>query len=148
LDAAVSRDGKRIAYASVKTNGDIWELEVASGHVRQVTSEASLEEYPAPAPDGRTLLVGSDRTGKMAVWTLDLEGHFLRQLTPGQSGDPHPRVAPDGRHVAYFVDGVLKVQTLGELAAVDLGVRGGPCTFSPDGAQLACAAPDARSLLR
>jgi Tol biopolymer transport system component/predicted Ser/Thr protein kinase len=140
VDAAVSRDGKSIAFATTRTNGDIWELSLPSGALRQVTSETTLEQYPELSPDGKTLLAESDRTGQLAIWTLDLSGRFREQISTIGSTGVH--WSPDGRQVSYLLGGTIHIHTLGNVSGVDTGVpTSAPASFSPDGSMLAFAAP-------
>jgi eukaryotic-like serine/threonine-protein kinase len=140
VDAAVSRDGKSIALATTRTNGDVWELSLASGALRQVTSETTLEQYPQLSPDGKALLVESDRTGQLAIWTLDLSGKFLEKISTIEPTGAH--WSPDGRQVSYILGGTIRVHTLGNVSGVDTGVRtSSPVPFSSDGTTLAFVAP-------
>jgi Tol biopolymer transport system component len=141
VDAAVSRDGKSIAFATTRTNGDIWELSLPSGVLRQVTSETSLEQYPVLSPDGKVLLAESDRTGQLALWTLDLSGRFLERIsTIEPTGGSW---SPDGRQVSYTLGGTIRVHALGNVSSIDTGIRAAsPAPFSPDGTMLAFSASD------
>ncbi|MBK9062956.1 MAG: serine/threonine-protein kinase [Acidobacteria bacterium] len=140
VDATVSRDGKSIAFATTRTNGDIWELSLPSGALRQVTSETTLEQYPALSPDGKTLLAESDRTGRIALWTLDPSGRFREQVSAiDQNGG---QWSADGRQVAYVLRGTIHLHTLGNVGGTDTGIRSsGAGEFSPDGTTLAFAVP-------
>ena len=145
VDAAVSRDGKYIAFATTRTNGDIWELSLPSGALRQVSSATTLEQYPELSPDGKTLLAQSDPTGQLAIWTLDLSGRFLEQVSPGGAGDSH--WSPDGRQVSYVHGRTIRIHALGSVSGVDTGVRtNGGASFSPDGSTLAFSPSDSPGL--
>ncbi len=141
VDAAASRDGKHIAFATTRTNGDIWEMSLPSGALRQVTSETTVEQYPELSPDGKTLLAWSDRKGQPAVWTLDLSGRFREQVSPlDSSGGAY--WSPDGRQVSYKLGGTIRIHQLGNVSGVDTGLRTTSQTpFSPDGTRLAFVAP-------
>ena len=73
-----------------------------SKSIRQVTHETSAEDYPHLSPDGKTLLVQSDRGGTLAVWLMDSNGVALSQLTAGQSMYPMARWSPDGNRFVYL----------------------------------------------
>jgi Tol biopolymer transport system component/predicted Ser/Thr protein kinase len=103
----------RLAFATVKHRSDIWELDVASGALRQVTSETVAEDYPDLSPDGKTLALVSGRGGAAAIWTASLDGKLLSRVGPGQ----FPRWSPDGKQLVYTHEGHVIVQRLGELAA-------------------------------
>ena len=144
VDAAVSQDGKFVAFATTRTNGDIWELSLPTGALRQVTAETTLEQYPQLSPDGKTLLVESDRKGPAAIWTLDLSGRFLEQVSPDGARTAH--WSPDGRQVSYVLGGTIRIHPLGSVSGVDTGLRtANPVSsFSPDGTMLAFSPPGTR----
>ena len=141
VDAVVSHDGKSIAFATTRTNGDIWEMSLPSGALRQVTAETTLEQYPVLSPDGKTLLVESDRKGQIAIWALDLSGRFREQVSPDGGRTAH--WSPDGRQFSYVLGGTIRIHPLGSVSGVDTGVRSGNpvSSFSPDGTMLAFSAP-------
>jgi Tol biopolymer transport system component len=146
VDAAVSRDGKLVAFATTRTNGDIWELSIPTGMLRQVTAETTLEQYPQLSPDGKTLLVESDRKGPSAIWTLDLSGRFLEQVSPDGARTAH--WSPDGRQVSYVLGGTIRIHPLGSVSGVDTGLHtANPASsFSPDGTMLAFSPPGDQTL--
>ena len=60
-----------------------------------------IDAYPAPSPDGRTLLFQSNRNGRGALYLADIDGKDVRLLL--DSGDD-PSVAawsPDGKHIVF-----------------------------------------------
>ncbi len=76
INISVTSIGNRIAFATVKSSPDIWELTVSSRKLRQVSSETGIEDLPYVSPDGKTILVDSDRRGSAQIWTMDLEWEF------------------------------------------------------------------------
>ncbi len=137
---SASRDGKKLAFAAVRNEFNIWELTVEAGLLRPITSGAGNPDYPQPSPDGKTLLVQSNRSGENAVWTVDLHGRFLSQLTPGQGAQPVSHWSPDGRQIAYLHgDRKLWIQAVGSMSARDTGLRATYLDWSPDGKEIALA---------
>lgn len=60
-----------------------------------------VDSYPAPSPDGKTLLFQSNRNGRTALYTSAIDGSGVKLLL--DSGDD-PSVAawsPDGRRIAF-----------------------------------------------
>ncbi len=53
------------------------------------------------SPDGRRLLVSSDRSGNRDIWVLPAEGGAMTQLTTNPTGDGRARWLPDGREIAF-----------------------------------------------
>ena len=67
-----SRDGTRIAFASDRSgNYDIWEVELATGAVRQITKNPANDFGPAWSPVNTTIAFVSDRQDRPGVWTID-----------------------------------------------------------------------------
>ena len=134
---SVSRDGKKLAFSAVRSDLNIWELTVDTGQLRPVTSGAGGPDYPQPSPDGKVLLVQSNRTGELAVWSVDLQGKFLSQLTPGLQTEPQAHWSRDGRQIVYQRDDKLWLQPVGSMDALDTGVKAGAPEWSPDGTEIA-----------
>ncbi|HMF09783.1 MAG TPA: LpqB family beta-propeller domain-containing protein, partial [Thermoanaerobaculia bacterium] len=135
---SISRDGKRLAFATVRNEFNIWELTLETGKLRQITSGSGNADYPQPSPDGKLLLVSSMRSGSQASWTVDWNGKFLSQLTPGQVVEEAAKWSPDGREIVYFDDHArMKIQSVGSMNSRDTGVAGTFADWSPDGKQIA-----------
>jgi Tol biopolymer transport system component/predicted Ser/Thr protein kinase len=139
---ALSRDGKKLAFAADHNDSNIWELTVDTGELRAVTSGASQPDFPQPSPDGKTLLVSAARTGERSVWTVDLQGRFLSQLTTGVIAEPTAHWSPDGRWILYSREGkrgglTLWLLPIGSMNAEDTGVPASAPESSPDGKSIA-----------
>ncbi len=71
-----------IAFASRTGPGqDIKVMDLASGHVRQLTFGEGTNESPAWSPNGRHLTFTSTRSGKSQVFVMDRFGKNLKQIT-------------------------------------------------------------------
>ncbi|HYQ86083.1 MAG TPA: protein kinase [Bacteroidota bacterium] len=142
VNITVAAGGRKIAYATVKSTADIWELNVKDKRLRQVSSETGDEDSPALSPDGKTLLIYSDRTGVQEIWTMDLIGNFLSQLTSSKLGDVFPAWSPDGKLFAYTqIDSArndkLFVRSLSGISATKIAENGAEsAAWSPDGRKL------------
>lgn len=136
--------GNRMAYTSAGTTADIFELQRATGAIRQVSFETSSEEFPHLSPDGKTLVVHSDRGGRQALWTMDLNGNILSQVTSGNEIANSPRFSPDGTRIAYQIGSDIRasrvvIQRIGEAAVQEIVKDGENPSWSPDGKYLAMA---------
>ena len=127
----------RIAFATVRNTADIWELTLSTGKLRQVTSETSSEDHPHVSPDGRTLLVQSNRGEKPGIWTMDLNGKVLSQLAYGDDPEFQARWSPDGKEIAYSQGAKIVTQKLGDVSAREVAPEGSAPSWSPDGKKLA-----------
>jgi Tol biopolymer transport system component/predicted Ser/Thr protein kinase len=134
--SASTSAGRGIAFATVKNRGDIWELDVGSGQLRQITFETPVEDYPQMSPDGKTLIVASNRGGEGALWTVDAEGKLLNRLGAGFGA----RWSPDGRHILFNggsgPDTKIMVQRIGDVSAREIADAVAFGAWSPDGKQI------------
>jgi dipeptidyl aminopeptidase/acylaminoacyl peptidase len=85
-----SADGARIAYSSNQDDIDhrqLWEVSVAGGAPKRLTSGASIEDYPVIAGDGRLFALHGDARRMIAPVSLDASGHMAElapQLIPAE----------------------------------------------------------------
>lgn len=60
-----------------------------------------VDSYPAPSPDGKTLLFQSNRNGRTALYTSAIDGSGVKLLLDSRD-DPSVAVwSPDGRRIAF-----------------------------------------------
>jgi Tol biopolymer transport system component len=93
----VSPDGKTVAFDFL---GDIYLLPISGGKAKAFLKDISFESHPKFSPDGKHLLVISDRSGGENVWRFSLDRKDSLQITKGntdnfQSAD----WSPDGNYV-------------------------------------------------
>ena len=100
---AWSPDGARIAFSAWRRGGfrDILVVELASGAVREITSDRAVDTWPAWSPDGKTLYFDSDRSGIQNIYAWDAADGALWQVTNVLGGAFHPASSPDGRRLAF-----------------------------------------------
>ena len=108
VEVAVSSDGKRLAYAALRQNADIWKLPVSpetglpSGPPEAVISTTREDSRGAWSPDGKMVAFNSDRAGGMNIWLFTLADSNARQLTTARGGDFQPNWSPDEKKIAFF----------------------------------------------
>jgi len=108
VEVAVSPDGTRLAYATLRQNADIWRLPVspqtgiANGQPEPVISTTREESRGAWSADGKALAFNSDRAGDMNIWLFALADANARQLTTGHGGDFQPNWSPNEKTIAFF----------------------------------------------
>jgi surface antigen Omp85-like protein/WD40 repeat protein len=105
-----SPDGRFVAYSAWSAGGfrDIRLVEVASGHVVELTHDRALDVQPSWSRDGKTLYFASDRTGIFNLYAYDLPSGALWQVTNVRTGALMPEPSPDGAslvYVGYSADG-------------------------------------------
>ncbi|MCZ6776778.1 MAG: hypothetical protein O7D34_10020 [Ignavibacteria bacterium] len=136
VNPAVSPDGKNIAYSTVHTAPDIWQVDLATSRLTRLTSETTIEDYPRFSPDGNRLLFYSDRKERIELWMMDMKTKEKTRLSQG--GGAQNAWSPDGRLVAYGTPQGLKI--LDPISAKETTVGKQLATaypaFSPDGKEV------------
>ncbi len=108
-------DGQRLVFQSLRVedadrqwrHSEIYDVEVATREIRQLTDRRGPDGSPVPSPDGRYIaLVGHEFTRdtfyEQKLWVMDSDGQNLRELAAELDRTPrNPRWAPDGSGV-YF----------------------------------------------
>ena len=71
LDLDLSPDGRRIVFSML---GDIYELPVAGGQAKRLTSGPAWDIQPRFSPDGKEIAFTSDRGGGNNLWRMKADG--------------------------------------------------------------------------
>jgi Tol biopolymer transport system component len=108
VEVAVSPDSKRLAYATLRQNADIWRLPVSpqtgltNGTPEAVISTTREDSRGSWSPDSKMVAFNSDRAGDMNIWLYTFANSTTRQLTTGHGGDFQPNWSPDEKKIAFF----------------------------------------------
>ena len=108
VEGTVAPDGKRLAYATLRQNADIWRLPVSAhtglstGAPEAVISTTREDSRGSWSPDGKMIAFNSDRAGDMNIWLFTLADSNTRQLTTGHGGDFQANWSPDENKIAFF----------------------------------------------
>lgn len=143
VNPSASPDGSSYAYATLHTAPDIWQLEVSTRTLSQLTSETTIEDYPRLAADGNRLLFYSDRTGRLELWMMDRKTKEKTQLSRG--GGAQNAWSPNGRMVAYDTPHGLQILDLisGKQMTVGAHLSAAYPAVSPDGKEVCFQGRDA-----
>ena len=147
VQPAISPDGRAVAYAagtSVATR--LYVRQVAGGRATRVTEDSTASESnPQWSRDGSRLLYLAHN----AVFSVPAAGGTVRQEIPAPRRAPIASAAwgPDGQTIAYSVLDSLYLRTAaGTTRPLARIPEASLCTWSPDGALIACASGNARYL--
>jgi len=83
IDPAWSPNGQILAFSWRRPNGnyDIYVMEAATSKIVEITRDASRNERPSWAPDGRHIVFESTRGGTRQIWSMLADGSQPHQLT-------------------------------------------------------------------
>ena len=135
--AALSPDGRRVAFASTRAAGstDIHVLDLETGEVRNLTDAPGGDYRPSWSPDGRMLAFSSARgkpprmapgrwehVHETGVYVMEADGGGLRRLTADGLFAGSPRWSADGGRVVFYelaVVDTFRARGLGGQAGVE-----------------------------
>ena len=150
VEVATSPDDKRIAFATLHQNADIWKLPVLAqtglprGSPEAVVSTTREDSRGAWSPDNKMVAFNSDRAGDMNIWLFSPADANVRQLTTGHGGDFQPNWSPDEKKIVFFssrsgIPNVWEVEVAGgalRRLTSNSAMNVNPI-FSPDGTLIA-----------
>lgn len=98
MSVDVSPDGEHVIFDLL---GDLYEIPIAGGDARPLTSGHAWDMQPRYSPDGRYIAFTSDRSGGDNIWTLERESGDLHQVTHETFRLlNNPSWSPDGNYIA------------------------------------------------
>lgn len=100
-DPSFSPDGQSVAFTrsvSMMTQ-DVFLAPLDGGPAERLTGDAAALYGHAFTPDGRSLLMASNRGGSGGLWRLDLRTRLLQWMPLDIPWPSFPTVSPDGRRV-------------------------------------------------
>jgi Tol biopolymer transport system component len=119
--AAFSPDGKQLVFVSTRGSGlaNLWIMEIATGHARQLTAVAGGNFRPSWSADGKWLTFSSGRGNSMPfaegrwerlqlaeIYIVHPDGSALKKVTASGGFCGSPKWMNDSRHVvAYCMSG-------------------------------------------
>ena len=93
----VRPDGKEITFDLL---GDVYVLPIEGGKAKRLIGDLSFESHPKYSPDGKMLVMTSDRSGGENIWTYDIDSSEWFQIT--KDSDKNYQSAewtPDGDYI-------------------------------------------------
>ncbi len=131
----VSPDGQNVVFDLV---GDLYTVPITGGKATRITSGMGFDGQPRYAPDGKSIVYVTDRSGYENLWLVDPDGKNPRALTKDHLARVGARRAlpdrlPDqGRHsaMAFLASRALRAMLYGVSASDPLLMAGVPVVFS------------------
>lgn len=102
--AVYSADGKSIYFTLSKSgNADIYEMDLATKNLRQVTNHYAEDVDPTVTADGSAMSFLSNRAGKAHIYVMDPRGveKDVRRISFVGLFNAAPRFSPDGRSIVF-----------------------------------------------
>ena len=89
-----------ILYTQQINNNDNIILMLPDGKRRTITDHRRKDSSPVISPDGRYIVLASERVGWWKVWKMDLHDGSFTQLTDSSSAEYAPTWSPSGDRIA------------------------------------------------
>ena len=132
-------DGRILFVSQESGNDDIWIMNPDGSGRKRLTTDASVDAWPAVASDGRTVIFASLRTGVPHLFRMSIDGGEAVQITNGP-GEWGPTTSPTEPFVLFFSSnekGIWKMNIDGTgQERLDLRYSYLPA-MSPDGTRIA-----------
>jgi TolB protein len=140
-DSSVSPDGKFIAFSSRRNgNLDVYTVEIATGNVRQITTNPHTDNEPRWHPDSTHLIFVTMRDGSQDIYTVDLETLKETPIATKDFNEDYPSFSKDGSMACFtggprgFREVQIHVFATGKTRTLTRGYGYvGSTNFSPDG---------------
>ncbi|MFK7844870.1 MAG: amidohydrolase family protein [Rhodothermales bacterium] len=78
MSVDISPDGNTLVFDLM---GDLYQLPIAGGKAKRLTSGAAYDVQPRFSPDGSKISFTSDRAGGDNIWYMDADGSNAKQVT-------------------------------------------------------------------
>ena len=137
-----SPDGGRIIMSLQSDDGvnsNLFEMNLQSRQLQQVTNVAAINTAPCYSPDGSSIAFESDRGGNQQIYVMSAGGGEAQRITFGKGRYSTPVWSPDGKWIAFtknangkFAIGVMKPDGSGERILTEGYHNEGP-TWAPNG---------------
>jgi TolB protein len=141
---AWSPDGQSVLYRSTRTGtADLWIANVASGELRQLTTDVRQDSVGRWSPDGQWIAFVSTRGGQQDVWIIPSLGGDAIRVTDDRAEERELTWTPDGRGLTFVTDSSVNQV---RVASVD-GGEARLLSFEDHNAFVSRVSPDGRSVL-
>ena len=136
-----SPDGQHIIMSLLSDDGNnsnIFELDLRSSRLSQLTNVAAINTAPSYSPDGTQVAFESDRGGGQQIYVMSIGGTGQTRISFGDGRYSTPVWSPDGKYIAFtkqhagkFAIGVMRPDGSGERILTEGFHNEGP-TWAPN----------------
>ncbi len=134
-------DGQGVIMSLQSDDGrdsNIYEMDLRSKRLRQLTNAPAINTSPCYAPDGSRIVFESDRGGTQQIYMMGSDGSGQDRISFGKGRYSTPVWSPDGKWIAFtkqgggkFSIGVMKPDGSGERILTE-GYHNEAPTWSPN----------------
>lgn len=139
---SISPDGQSVLYAAFREKNvyEIYEINLNSGEVKQLTNKTGVVNGPEVSPDGKSVVykVWTVNSERNIIMLMDRNGDNIRNIPHAEGWDP--TWSPDGKYILFAsdMDGAVQLYTIRtdgkQLQQVsNLPAIRGRSDWSPDG---------------
>ncbi len=134
-------DGRSVVFSLIRggSNSDIFNMDLASRHVKQLTNFPAINTGGSYSPDGRQVAFESDRSAHQQIYVMDADGVNPHRISFGDGRYGTPVWSPRGDLIAFtkilgnqFYLGVMRPDGSGERLISQAWHIEGP-TWAPNG---------------
>jgi eukaryotic-like serine/threonine-protein kinase len=151
-DAAWSRDGKQLAYA---TGQNLYVAGADGSGARKIATASDIILWPRWAPDGQTIRFSTGTlTGQANLWEVKPDGTGQRQIVADVAEACCGDWSPDGKEFYFqgLANGESEIWALDKGASQPVQLTNGPLSFrspvvSPDGKKIFVVGEEQRGQL-
>ena len=106
LSPSISRKGNQLVYQHYVQSQDIWRLSLkdawhSAGPPASLFTSRGFNRRPNFSPDGKKVVLESDRLGYSDIWYCDSDGSNCLQLTALHAQSGTARWSPDGHSICF-----------------------------------------------
>lgn len=137
---SVAPDGKSVVYAAFREPNiyEIYEIEIDTGSVKQLTDRLGNVNGPEISPDGQSIVFKLSTPTSNEIWLMERDGNNQHRIPNASGWDP--TWSPDGQYILFASDAqggvqLYSIRTDGsELKRISsLPAIRGRSDWSPDG---------------
>lgn len=136
-----SPDGQKVVMSLQSDDGrnsNIFEMDLRSKQMRQITNVDAINTAPSYSPDGSQIAFESDRGGTQQIYVMGSDGSNQNRISFGKGRYSTPVWSPDSKWIAFtkqgdskFAIGVMNPDGSGERILTEGRHNEGP-TWSPN----------------